>query len=486
LRASDALLPSGKGENNVGTLLFELAIILALTLANGFFAASEIAIVSARKVRLEQRAQAGVRGAATALELAENPSRFLSTVQVGITMISTLAAAFGGANLAKQIAPLLATTPALAPYAQSLALALVVLLISYFSLILGELAPKRLALQGAERVASAVAPFMRWLSRFASPIVWFLIASTELVLRLLGRSNLPEEPITEDDSIAFAREAAEEGTVEQAEQQLIANVFALTDRSVRSVMTPRTAVTAISVDTPLSEVLRVVTESGYSRIPVYEGSLDHVLGILYVKDLLPRWGQSEQFDLRALPRPPLYVLEAQRAFEAFQQLKQQRGSMAIVVDEYGQVAGLVTMEDVLEEMVGEIADEYDEHDESIVQSEDGSYLVDGLLSFASLQSRLRLPEVTKPDQGQEFETVAGFILALLGRIPRTGEQIEWQGYTFEIVDMDGQRIDNILLRPPHESHAAEQGERALASGALLPPPFEKDPNKPSSRQRHND
>jgi putative hemolysin len=470
----------------VGTLLFELAIIVALTLANGFFAASEIAIISARKVRLEQRAQAGVRGAATALELAANPSRFLATVQVGITMISTLAAAFGGANLANEVAPLLATVPALAPYAQSVALALVVLLISYLSLVLGELTPKRLALQGAERVASAVAPFMRWLSRFASPIIWFLITSTELVLRLLGRSNVPEEPITEDDIIALARQAAEEGTVEQAEQQLIANVFALTDRSVRSVMTPRTEVTAIAADAPLPEVLRVVSESGYSRIPVYEGSLDHVVGILYVKDLLPRWGQSDGLDLHTLLRPPLYVLERQRAVAAFRQLKEQRNGMAIVIDEHGQVAGLVTIEDVLEEMVGEIADEYDQHDESLLQSEDGSYLVDGLLSFESLQSRLWLPEVSELEQAQEFETVAGFILALLGRIPRTGEQIQWQGYTFDIVDMDGQRIDKIVLRPPHERRAAEQGERALASGALLPPPFEKDRNEPARSQDRNE
>jgi putative hemolysin len=193
--------------------------------------------------------------------------------------------------------------------------------------------------------------------------------------------------------------------------------------------------------------------------------------------------------LHTLLRPPLYVLEGQRAVAAFQHLKQQRGGMAIVLDEYGQVAGLVTIEDVLEEMVGEIADEYDEQDESIVQSEDGSYLIDGLFSFANLQSRLRLPKVIELDQRQEFETVGGFILALLGRIPRTGEQIEWQGYTFEIVDMDGQRIDKVLLRPPHESRAAEQGQRALASGALLPPPFEKEPNErrePSGRRERRD
>lgn len=453
----------------MSSILVELAIIVALTLANGFFAASEIAIVSSRKSRLEQQAQAGSQGAAAAIELAEQPNRFLSTVQVGITVISTLAAAFGGARLADEVAPLLGTVPALAPYAASIALGLVVLLISYLSLILGELVPKRLALQSAERVSAVVAPAMRALARFARPIVWFLTTSTELVLRLLGRNDVAEEPVTEDDIIALVREGAQEGTVEESESLLIANVFALTDRTVRSVMTPRTEATAIAVDTPLPEVLRVVTEAGYTRIPVYEGSLDHVIGILFVKDLLPMWGRTERLDLRALLRPPLYVLESQRAVVAFQHLKQQRAGMGIVVDEYGQVAGLVTLEDILEQVVGDIADEYDEDGESIVRREDGSYLVDGLLSFADLQARLRLPSVTELEQGQDFETVAGFVLALLGHIPRAGDKIAWQGYLFEVVDMDGRRIDKILLRPPHEQLSAEQSERALASGAMLPP-----------------
>jgi putative hemolysin len=463
-----------EGESTVGDILFELAIIVVLTVANGFFAASEIAIVSARKGRLEQQAQAGSRGAAVALELAEYPNRFLSTVQVGITLISTLAAAFGGANLAEELTPHLAAIPALAPYAEQLAFALVVVLISYLSLIIGELVPKRLALQSAERVSSAVAPVMRTVSRVASPVVWFLTTSTELVLRVLGRSDVREEPVTEDDIIALVHEGAEEGTVEPSESQLIANVFALTDRSVRSVMTPRTEVTAMAIDTPPADVLRLATESGYSRIPVYQASPDHVVGILYVKDLLPLWGASDGLDLRALLRAPLYVLESQRAVEAFQHLRQQRGSMGIVVDEYGQVAGLITLEDILEEVVGDIADEYDEEGDSIVRRDDGSYLVDGLLSFADLRSRLHLPELTGLEQGQDFETVAGFVLALLGRMPRAGDIVEWQGYTFEVVDMDARRIDKIVLSLPHDQASSEQSERALASGALLPPPARRD------------
>lgn len=446
------------------SILIEMAIIVLLTLANGVFAAAEIAIVSSRKGRLEQQAKLGNRGAAAALELAERPSHFLSTVQVGITLISTLAAVFGGASLTGAIEALLGSVPALAPYARSVALAIVVLLISYISLILGELVPKRLALQSAEGVAARIAPLMRGLARLADPVVRFLTASTELVLRLLGRHNVAEAPVTEEDIIALVREGAAEGTVEDAEQQLIANVFSFTDRSVRSLMTPRTEVAALAIDTPFAEALRLVAEAGYSRLPVYEDSLDHVVGILYVKDLLPLWGRAESIELRSLMRQPIYVLESQRALAAFQQITQQRGVMAIVVDEYGQVAGLITLEDILEEVVGNISDEYDEGGDSIVEREDGSYLVDGLLSFADARARMALPQAADLAQGRDYETVAGFVLALLGHIPRVGEQAEWQGYVFEVVDMDGRRIDKILVRPL----ASAQGERAAAADALTP------------------
>ncbi len=375
----------------LGSLVVEAVIILMLTLANGFFAASEIAVVSARKGRLAQQAEAGRRGAAVALELAESPNRFLSTVQVGITLIGTFAAAFGGASIAEALETLFAATPTLAPYASSIALGIVVIAISYLSLILGELVPKRLALQNAEGVAAFVAPAMRRLARLATPVVWFLTVSTELVLRLLGRHNVPETPITEDDVLALVREGAEDGTLEEAEEDLISNVFSFTERTVRSLMTPRTRIVAVAADTPFEEVLRVVTDAGFSRIPVYQDTLDQIVGILHVKDLLPAWGRSETVDLRALLRPPLYVLESQRAVVALEQFKQHRSTLAMVLDEYGQIAGLVSMADMLEEVVGDIPDEYDQADEAIVQREDGSYLVDGLLPFIDLQERLDLP-----------------------------------------------------------------------------------------------
>jgi putative hemolysin len=448
-------------------LWVEVLIILVLVLANGFFAASEIAVVSSRKGRLAQRAEEGQRGAATALDLAEDPSRFLSTVQVGITVISTFAAAFGGASLAGSLQQPLETLPLLQPYAATIALTSVVVLISYLSLILGELVPKRLALQSAESVASSVAPIMSRLAWLAGPVVSFLTLSTGLVMRLLGRHNVEETPVNEEDVLALVREGREEGTVEESEQRFISSVFAFTDRTVRSLMTPRTQVVAVEINTPLEEVRHKVLESGYSRIPVFEDALDVAIGILHAKDLLQTW-DDKTVELRSLLRPPLYLPESQRAVVAFQQLKQQRSALAIVLDEYGQMAGVISMEDMLEELVGDIGDEYDDAQESIVRRDDGSYLVDGLMSFVDFQHQLRLPSAEGVGREGDFETVAGCLLSLLGRIPGTGDSIVWQGYTFEVVDMDGRRIDKILVRVPQS--AAEQTRALLASRAASAPP----------------
>lgn len=430
-------------------LWVEMAIILGLIVANGFFAASEIAIVSARKSRLEQQAAAGRHGATVAIELSENPNRFLSTVQVGITLIGTLAAAFGGERIAGRLATQLRQTfPGVDPYAEGLALVLVVAVISYLSLIIGELVPKRLALQSAEIVAAAVAPAMRTVARVTSPLVAVLTRSTEFVLWVLRRHEPVANTVTEDDILALVREGQEDGTVEAAEHDLISNVFTFTDRTVRSLMTPRTRMVAIEIDTPLPQVMRTVIDSGYSRIPVYEQTLDQVIGMLYAKDLLRAYAHPDQVNLRAILRPPLYVPESQRAVVAFQQLKQKHTPIALVLDEYGQVAGLISMEDMLEELVGDISDEYDEIAEHIVRREDGSFLVDGLLPFDDLRLRLGLPSAETLEREHNFETVAGFILAVLGRIPSVGDTLLWEGYRFEIVDMDGRRIDRILLRPP--------------------------------------
>lgn len=443
---------------------FEIIIILLLTVANGFFAASEISIVSARKNRLEQRAAAGDKGAAAALQLSENPNRFLSTVQVGITIISTFAAVFGGQNLTGPLADRLRTIPWLTSYADTVASVVVVILLSYVSLVIGELVPKRLGLQAAEAVARFVSPTMQKLSRLASPVVWFLTASTDVVLRLLGRLDVAETPITEDDVIALVREGTEEGTLEASEQEFINSVFSFTDRSVRSLMTPRTQVIALEIDTPIEDIVHAITESGYSRIPVYDETIDHIVGILYAKDLLRDWGRNEPVNLRQKLRQPLYLLESQRALTAFQQLKQSSSALAMVLDEYGQVAGVLSMEDMLEELVGDLQDEYDEDTESIVQREDGSYLVDGLLPFPEAVERLNLPVGEQLSDG-DYETFAGFLLSVLGHIPTAGDTTTWNDYKFEVIDMDGRRIDKILVRPPVIT-SSEQTERLLATGMV--------------------
>lgn len=428
--------------------LIEFLIIVVLIVANGFFAASEIAIVSARRGRLEQQAAKGRRGARTALKLGAEPNRFLSTVQVGITLIGTFAAAFGGANFARILEQALRDVPVLAPYASSIALGSVVMVISYLTLIIGELVPKRLALQSAESIAMTVAPAMQLLSRVASPVVSFLSFSTTVVLRLLRRHDVAETPITEEDIIALVREGAAEGTVEAAEQELIKSVFSFTERTVRSLMTPRTQVVAVDINTSFDQVVQSILESGYSRIPVFQDTLDNIIGVLNVKDLLRTWGQTQSVDLRTLLRQPIYLLEHQRATVAFQQLKQQRSTLAIVLDEYAQVAGVISVEDLLEGLVGDLVDEYDEVETVFIRRDDGSYLVDGLMSFADLHERIALPKGDELQDRRAFETVAGFVLSVMGRIPNVGDKAEWEGYTIEVMDMDQRRIDKVLIVPP--------------------------------------
>lgn len=451
----------------------QFGLIVLLILANGFFAASEIAVVSARRGRLQSRAEAGSRGARIALELAQDPNRFLATVQVGITVISTFAAAFGGDSLAAPLARVL--TPYTGPNtAQVLALTLVVMLISYLSLILGELVPKRLALQYAESYATLIAPVMRRIAKLAAPVVWFLTFSTQLVLRLLGRTNAPEEPITEEDVLSLVREGAEEGTVEAGEQELIQRVFDFTDVSARAIMTPRTEIVAVEAGSSLDEVVQVIVTSGYSRIPVYTGTLDTVTGIIYAKDVLrvchPLPGSpSAEPALQELLRPPVFVLEHQRIATIMQQFKQSQTHLALVLDEYGQVDGLLTLEDILEELTGDIADEYDEADTMVVRRADGSYLVDGLLAYTDAVSRIGLPARADLGELAAFETVAGLMLALLQHIPAAGEIATVSGWTLEVVDMDGVRIDKLLVRPQDGVDDQAQNEAVLALGAALSP-----------------
>lgn len=455
----------------MNTVWLQLAVIVILTLLNGFFAASEIAVVSSRRGRLQQRAESGNNGARIALELAEEPSRFLATVQVGITLISTIAAALGGnvlsEPLARALVPLVGQGPA-----QPIAFSLVVLLLTYLSLIIGELVPKRLALQGAESVAAAVAPIMRMISVVVAPIVWFLTASTQLVLIVLGRANRPEERVTEADVLSLVREGTAGGTVEASEQALIERVFDFTDATARSIMTPRTDIVAVPLDISLDNLIDRIIESGYSRIPVYDKTPDTVAGIVHAKDVLAATKNTAAAPrLAELLRPPVYVYEYQRVGTVLQQLKHSRTHLALVLDEYGQVDGLVTVEDILEELAGDIADEYDETDPLIVQRADGSWLVDGRLGYSEAEDRLGMPSRTELDALPAFDTIAGLLLAVLEHIPSVGETVELNGWQIEVVDMDGHRIDKVMLHHPVAPDSREQSEVSLAMGAMLSPPI---------------
>jgi putative hemolysin len=423
----------------------EIAITFVLFLANGLFAASEISIVSARRSRLQQQIDTGNKGAKQALELAENPDRFLATVQVGITLINTLAAAFDGAAFSDPLAKVFEQVPLLAPYAQTLALVCVVILVTYFSLVIGELVPKRLGLQSAERFAIRFAPLMTSLSVVLRPAIAFLSTSSNAVLHMIGQGNATKATVTEEDIVYLAREGTAGGTVETGEEEFINRVFRFTDRTVETVMKPRTEITAVEVGTPLHEVLATFLDSGYTRLPLYEDSLDNIIGVLYAKDLLRVRTGAEDLDLKTLARSPFFVTQYQHVDDLLTTFRHRGVHMAIVIDEYSQVVGLLTLEDVLEELVGEIQDEYDapEHN-NFVQREDGSWLVDAMVPQEEVRERLGMPE-----QGSEggYRTLAGMVLAYIGHIPKVGERVTIGNFVFEVIDMDGRRIDKVLIRP---------------------------------------
>ncbi len=430
----------------MSNVAFQIAVVVLLILLNGFFAMSETALVSSRKARLRQRADEGDRGARTALELADSPNRFLSTVQVGISLIGVLAGAFGGATLAEPLAGTLRGVPALAPYAAPVAFGAVVVAITYLSLILGELVPKRLALNGAEAVASRVSGPMRLISIITSPAVWILSVSTEAVLGLLQARSTPESPVSEQEVEILMEEGARAGVFEEEERDLVRRALQLDDRPVRELMTPRPKVAWLDADDPQEEVLRQAREAGHSYFPVARGDLDGLLGIASVKDAWVRQASGEPADLLgSLRRSPL-VPEGAPATDALEAFKRSGLPTALVIDERGHIEGLVTLTDVLEALVGEVPDEDDPAGEAIVRREDGSWLVDGLLAADELKERLGLSAL--PREGEaDYQTVGGMVMDVLGRVPETGDRFEWAGYSFEVVDMDERRVDKVLATP---------------------------------------
>jgi len=422
--------------------LLELVIVILLIVLNGFFAMSELAVVSVRRARLQPLADEGHRGARAALALAAEPGRFLSTVQIGITLIGIFAGAYSGATLAQGLSAWLRRFPAVAGFADGLSLGLVVAGITYLSVIIGELAPKHLALRNPERIAAGVARPMMLLAWLASPVVWVLDASTRLVLRLLGGATASENQITDEEIRALLVEATKAGVVEPAEQAMISGVMRLADRPVRMIMTPRPNIVWLDLDNDPSENLQQLLESHYSRFPVGRGDIDEVIGVVQTKDLLRASLESKGLDLERVLREPVVVPDTVGALKALELIKQSALKMALVVDEYGNLKGLVTATDILESIIGEMTQEDDKTAPEITRREDGSWLVDGSLPVDELKELLELRSL---QHEEDFHTLAGLLLNHFTEIPKAGDHFDLAGYRFEVMDMDGFRIDKVLI-----------------------------------------
>ncbi len=424
--------------------MLDLAIILVLVLMNGVLAGTEIAVLSTRRPLLSAQAQAGDVRARRVLSLLDNPSAFLSTIQVGITLVGILAGAVGGADAVRHLAPFIARLPipGAEVYSEAVAFALVVAAVTYLTLVLGELAPKRVALQRPERIAKAMARPMRYLALLARPVVWILSQSTDAVLRPLGMPGTPEPSVTEEEVRYLVTEGARTGVFVPAEKEFVDRVFRFADQRVVHIMRPRPDIVALEIDESPESVKEKLLTSGYSRFPVYQGDLSNIMGIVHAKDLLTQEGPLE---LQPLLREALFVPETKPLLSMLQAFQATRSHIAIVLNEFGGTEGLVTLEDVLEEIVGEIVDEYDREEPAILQREDGSLLIDGSLSVTDLKQVLKVEQLVG-EETHEFHTLAGFLMAQLRRVPREGDIVDWSDYRFEVVDMDGLRVDKVLIQ----------------------------------------
>ncbi|HET6161617.1 MAG TPA: hemolysin family protein [Dongiaceae bacterium] len=422
------------------SFLVEVAIVLLLVLLNGFFAMSELAIVSSRRARLKPLADRGHRGARRALQLAEDPTQFLATVQIGITLVGIVAGAYSGATLSVPVAAMIEQWPLVGDYAYPLAVSLVVAIITYLSLVVGELVPKRIAMSHAEAIAMRVTLPMVLLAKIGTPIVFALRVSTEGLLRLVGVRHRAENKITEEEIKVMIAEGTETGVFMQQERHMIEGVLHLADHSVRTIMTPRPDIEWLDAKDDVVELMPKILAAEHSRQALCEGTIDEVLGFVHVKDLLAQVATGKTMDPRACLRQALTVHESTTVLRLLDLFRQQAANLAIVLDEYGGVQGIVTPRDIFAAIAGEFAE--DASDEpGIVNRQDGSWLVDGRVRMADLERTIGARGLSDP----EYSTVAGLVLHQMGRLPQVGESMEFAGYRFEVVDMDGRRIDKIII-----------------------------------------
>ena len=426
--------------------LLEIAFVLVLIALNGIFSMSEFALVSAKKTRLKQREEEGDKRAAVALKLANEPTPFLSTIQIGITLVGIFTGAFGGATISEEFAAYLEKFPALSPYSNVISITLVVLLITYLTLIFGELVPKKLALNNAESIASSIAKPMFYLSIIARPLVVILSSSTEAVLRIMRVKKTVEPPVTEEEIKIMFEEGTRAGVFEKAELSMIEGVLEIGDRRVDSLMTHRTDLIALDLEDPTDENLRKMIESGRSNFPAYEGDLNNIVGMISVKKVLENFVESGTVNLKSLVTKPLFVPESASVLKLLESFKETGVHIALITDEYGSIQGVITLHDILEAIVGEVRSFGEPVEAQISVREDGSWLIDGDTPIEKLKDVLSVDSFPGEELGY-YRTTAGLIIFILQRIPVTGDYIILGRLRYEVVDMDGNRIDKVLVTP---------------------------------------
>ena len=431
---------------------FDVVIILALVALNGVLSMSELAIVSSREARLKAMAKGGSSGAQCALQLASNPGRFLSTVQIGITLVGILAGAYSGAALGGPVGERIALLGVKPETAETIGFAIVIVLTTFASVVIGEIVPKQFALRSPEPIAALVARPMRWLSTATGPIVWLLDQTSKLIFRLLGLNRESENTVTAEELHLVVAEAQTAGVLEESERAIISGIVRLADRPVREVMTPRPEVDWIDVNASMEDLHAALKEIPHSRIPVAEGSADNILGVLQTRDLVEALMEGREINLRELARPAPVIPDLMDAMDALAVLRSADVPLALVHDEYGHFDGIVTPGSLLAALAGAFAHDVEEDEPPLVEREDGSWLVSGAASADLLEDRLG---VNMP-QDRDYSTVAGFALSVLKRIPQTGETFSFDGWKFEVVDMDGRKIDKLLAsRPKRRSREQE-------------------------------
>lgn len=434
----------------------EFLILFLLLAANGLFAMAELAIVSARKGKLKRLAEEGDRRAAAALELAEEPTRFLSTVQLGITLVGVFAGVYGGDTLAQRLQGWMMGVPLLVPYAHWMALGVVVLCITFSSLVIGELVPKRLALRDPESMARLMAGPMRLLSTVLGPLVSLLAGATDWILRLFGIAAHSEPTVTDEEVVDLMQEGREAGVFDEAEQEMVESVLSLDSLMVREIMTPRPKIVFLGRDEPSEQVWHKIVVSGHSIFPVYEGNRDNVVGIVSIKSLYANIAAGTAARVRDLMIKPLVVPETQTVRQLLEALRRTRFHVALVADEFGGITGLVTMSDVAEAVLGDIPSLDQRLQPEAKQRDDGSWLIDGLYDVGDLAEKMESLELPE-GAGRDYQTVAGFVVSQLAHVPAEGEIFEWKGWRFEIIDMDRHRVDKVLVMSLDQGGEARLG-----------------------------